>query len=371
MNTKLQFLALLFASIFALGQVPQGISYQAIAFNSNGNPVNNGNVGIRISILDNSVNGTAVYVESHNKTTNAQGLFNLNIGEGTPINSTFSNINWATNTKFLKVEIDPNGGSNYSIVGTNQLMSVPYALMAGSLNSTTNTNTISLKNNSGNGCVVVYSSNEARGYYLNSNTSGSGQWTNSSVSFSNPIKGAIASNNTIVVYSDNEAKGYYLNPNSSSSGQWTSSNVTFSNPIKGAIASNNSIIIYSDNEAKGYYINPNTSSSGQWTDSNVTFSNSIKGAVSGNNTIVVFSNNEAKGYYVNTNTAGSGQWTNSFPTFSSEIRGGFVSGNSIVIYSDTEVKGYYLNENTSGSGQWTSTNPTFPSGIKGGISTGR
>ncbi|SFC84473.1 hypothetical protein SAMN05421780_110181 [Flexibacter flexilis DSM 6793] len=127
--------ALLLLHFTATAQVPQSISYQAIAFNTSGAPVTNSNVSVRISILDNSATGTSIYTETHTKTTNAQGLFNLNIGQGTALSGTFATINWSLNTKFLKVELDPNGGSNYTSVGTNQLMSVPYALAAGSIAS--------------------------------------------------------------------------------------------------------------------------------------------------------------------------------------------------------------------------------------------
>ncbi|AZA81354.1 hypothetical protein C1637_01920 [Chryseobacterium lactis] len=116
------------AVVFA--QVPQGFTYQAIAFNPSGNPVANGNVSVKISILNNSVTGTNLYTETHSKTTNSKGLINLNIGQGTPVSGTFSGINWAINSKFIKVEIDPAGGTNYTSVGTNQLMSVPYAMTA-------------------------------------------------------------------------------------------------------------------------------------------------------------------------------------------------------------------------------------------------
>lgn len=122
--------ALFFASTYAFAQAPQGVSYQAVAFSTTGSPVVNGNVGIKISILDNSITGTVVYSETHTKPTNAQGLFNLNIGQGTAVTGTFSGINWGGTSKFIKIEVDPAGGTNYTIVGTNQLMSVPYALYA-------------------------------------------------------------------------------------------------------------------------------------------------------------------------------------------------------------------------------------------------
>ena len=136
MKNSLFLLLALLITIKSYSQVPQGISYQAVAFNTSGSPVVNGNVGIRISILDNSINGTVVYSETHAKTTNAQGLFNLNIGQGSAIGTTFSSLNWGTNSKFLKVEVDPNGGANYTNIGTNQLMSVPYSLYSRESEST-------------------------------------------------------------------------------------------------------------------------------------------------------------------------------------------------------------------------------------------
>ncbi|WP_374443218.1 hypothetical protein [Epilithonimonas sp.] len=362
----------LFLASLAYSQVPQAFSYQTIAFNSAGAPIANGNVNLRISILDNSATGTVLYTETHTKTTNSKGLVNLNIGQGTVTTGNFGGINWGTNPKFVKVEMDPAGGSNYTNVGVNQLMSVPYALVAGNISTQQNINNVVVsnnKNNFGNGCIVVYSDTEAKGYYLNPNGTNSGYWSGTNVTFSSPIKGTVASNNTIVVYSDTEAKGYYLNPNGTNSGYWSGTNVNFSSPIKGAIASNNTVVVYSDTEAKGYYLNPNTTNSGYWSGTNVTFSSSIKGAIASNNTIVVYSDTEAKGYYLNPNGTNSGYWSGTNVTFSSPIKGGFSSGGSIVIYSDTEAKGYYLNSNTTNSGYWSGTNVTFSSPIKGGIST--
>ena len=123
----------LLVSLFTFAQVPQGISYQAIALNSAGLPIVSSNVGIRLSVLDNSPSGTNLYTETQTKTTNSQGLFNLVIGQGTPTSGVFSGINWGTNSKFLKVELDVAGGTNYVLVGTTQLLSVPYALASDSL----------------------------------------------------------------------------------------------------------------------------------------------------------------------------------------------------------------------------------------------
>ena len=132
---KLYTFTAILITFLSFAQVPQGISYQAIALDASGNPVVSANVGIRLSILDATATGAVLYSESHIKTTNPQGLFNLVIGQGTNIFGTFASIKWETNSKFLKVEMDAAGGTNYVLVGTTELLSVPYALMAGKVKS--------------------------------------------------------------------------------------------------------------------------------------------------------------------------------------------------------------------------------------------
>ena len=113
----------------AQAQVPQGIPYQAAARNASGQPLVNTAVKVRFSIMDSVATGITVYQETHSVTTNNVGLFNVNVGLGTPVTGTFSGISWGQNFKFMKVELDPSGaGSNYVDMGTQQMMSVPYSL---------------------------------------------------------------------------------------------------------------------------------------------------------------------------------------------------------------------------------------------------
>lgn len=119
-------------SLFAAAQVPQGIQYQAVALNG-ASAVTNSNVGVRLSILNTAPTGTVLYTETHVRMTNAQGLFNLVIGQGTPVTGTFAGISWGGGSKYLKVEMDIAGGTNYALVGTTELLSVPYAMVAGGL----------------------------------------------------------------------------------------------------------------------------------------------------------------------------------------------------------------------------------------------
>ena len=112
-------------------QAPQRFTYQAVVRNES-NTLVRGTVGVRVSILQGGVDGTVVYQETHTTTTNINGLMTLEIGGGTVVNGDFATIDWATGSYFLKTETDPDGGTNYTIEGTQQLLSVPYALYAGS-----------------------------------------------------------------------------------------------------------------------------------------------------------------------------------------------------------------------------------------------
>ncbi len=127
-------LALLLTVNFGLltvkAQAPQKMSYQAVVRNASNQLITNQSVGMQISILQTSATGTSVYVETQTPTTNANGLVSIEIGTGTVVSGDFTTIDWANGPYFIKTETDINGGSNYTITGTSQLLSVPYALHA-------------------------------------------------------------------------------------------------------------------------------------------------------------------------------------------------------------------------------------------------
>lgn len=131
MKSVIIFLVTITSVTIAFSQLPQKISYQAIIRNGNGELVKDSTIGIRISILKDTDTGIIVYAETHSKTTNENGLLTLEIGNGSPEVGGFSEIDWSIGNYFLKSEIDFTGGTNYSITGTSQLLSVPYALYAG------------------------------------------------------------------------------------------------------------------------------------------------------------------------------------------------------------------------------------------------
>lgn len=121
-----------------IAQAPNKMSYQAVIRNSSNTLVVNQTVGMRISILQNSSTGTAVYIETQTPMTNANGLATLEIGTGTVVSGVFASINWSAGPYFIKTETDPTGGISYSIIGISQLMSVPYALYAQNSGNTLN-----------------------------------------------------------------------------------------------------------------------------------------------------------------------------------------------------------------------------------------
>jgi microcystin-dependent protein len=97
---------------------------------ANGELIENATVGIQISILQGSESGFPVYMESFTPLTNDFGLISLEIGSGTLVGGDFENINWGDGPYFIKTEVDPAGGSDYSDLGSTPLVSVPYALHA-------------------------------------------------------------------------------------------------------------------------------------------------------------------------------------------------------------------------------------------------
>jgi len=122
---------LLLFPLIAFSQAPQGINYQAVAYDSDGFELSNKEVGVRISIVEGSAFGTPQLVEEHDVLTTEQGLFSLIIGQGALLGGeveTLLDIPWGSNTYFLKIELDTENNGSYMDFGTQQFMSVPYAL---------------------------------------------------------------------------------------------------------------------------------------------------------------------------------------------------------------------------------------------------
>ena len=125
-------IALFLFSAAAIAQPPKLFKYQGLARGSDGNPVSNTTIALRISIHQGIPTGTVVYKETHLPITNEFGSFSINIGGGTVVTGNFSTITWGRNIFFQEVEMDITGGTNFVSMGTSQYLSVPYALSADS-----------------------------------------------------------------------------------------------------------------------------------------------------------------------------------------------------------------------------------------------
>ncbi len=136
MNRLFTVFCAIFVSCILFAQAPAKISYQAVIRNSSNVLVNNTIMGMRISILQDSFDGEEVYVETQTPESNENGLITIEIGTGTTTDD-FSSIEWSSGTFFIKTETDIEGGSNYTITGISQILSVPFAFHSNTADSLT------------------------------------------------------------------------------------------------------------------------------------------------------------------------------------------------------------------------------------------
>ena len=118
-----------------LAQTPQGFKYQAVIRTANGILVTNEQVAIKTSLISGSALGNVDYSEQHDVATNGYGVASFTIGDGTPITGTYSAVNWSANDYFLKTELDIQNNGNFQLMGTSQILSVPYASHANTATS--------------------------------------------------------------------------------------------------------------------------------------------------------------------------------------------------------------------------------------------
>ncbi|MCL8536251.1 collagen-like protein [Chryseobacterium gallinarum] len=157
---------ILYGLCMAIAQVPEKMSYQAIIRNGSGQLLNNQSIAVKATILQGSPAGTEVYSERLTGNTNANGLITLEIGSGTVLSGTFATINWPSGNYYLKTETDPAGGNNYTITGTSQLLSVPYAMYAKSAGSSGGTFAIPYTNTVNNAATLFSLTNDGDGTSL-------------------------------------------------------------------------------------------------------------------------------------------------------------------------------------------------------------
>jgi hypothetical protein len=344
---KLILLSVLFISLLSFGQVPQGISYQAIALNGSGTPVVSSGVRVKLSILDTSATGTVLYSETQLKTTNPQGLFNLVIGQGTVVTGVFAAVNWGTNSKFLKVEMDITGGNTFAAVGTTQLLTVPYAMHAASVASiagNANINDEIVGNKSSNFGFIDSYDNKA--YVYNVTT---GTWSSQTFN-TNASPTLLASNGNFAFMDNYDSKAYSYN---GKTGVWSSQ--TFNvNASPDFIVSNGNLGFIDGYDSKAYVYNGKT---GIWSSQafNVN-ANPMLDQTNGNFGFVDYY--DSKAYVYNGKT---GIW--SLQTFNTNASPDLLFSNGNFAFMDNyDSKAYTYNGKT---GTWssqtfnTNASPTF------------
>ncbi len=130
-HSPIVFILLCFLSnVKAIAQAPEVVNYQSVIRDNVGDIVANQAIGFKLSILQGDASGPLVYDETHVAITNQYGLVDLRIGAGTVLSGDFSTIDWGVDTHYLEISLDVNGGTNYQLMGTSELISVPYALHA-------------------------------------------------------------------------------------------------------------------------------------------------------------------------------------------------------------------------------------------------
>ncbi|MDI1316917.1 hypothetical protein [Flavobacterium sp.] len=323
---KILLFSLLLVSFFTIAQVPQGISYQAIALNGSGTAVVSSTVRVKLSVLDVSAIGSVIYSETHLKTTNPQGLFNLTIGQGTVISGVFASINWGINSKFLKVEMDATGGTAYVTVGTTQLLSVPYALAAGSLSGSSANESIE-ENKYAN--FAFADNGQSKVYAFNSNTS---TWV-----MQNGYAGTtlISSNGNFAFADNGQSEVYVFNK---ITGTWVMQNGYAGTTL---VTSNGNFAFADNGQSEVYAFNKTT---GTWVIQNGYAGTTL---VSSNGNFAFADNGQSKVYAFNKTT---GTWV---------MQNGYagatlVSSNGNFAFTDNgQNKVYTFNKNT---GTWVMQN---------------
>lgn len=313
---------------WASAQVPEKMSYQAVIRNNSGQLVPNQSVAVRVSILQGSPAGAAVYSERLTGNTNANGLVSLEIGSGTVLTGVFNTIDWSTGSYYLKTETDPAGGTNYIISGTSQLLSVPYAMYAKSAGGGGGGFTLPYTNTLNNASTLFSLTNNGDG----SSIEGVNTTTSSNIS---SIKGIV--NNTGpggfssgVRGINNGTGGLGVGVYGSQDGSgWGVYGVT-----------PNGLGVYGNASANGYgvYANSNTGTGLNATSNNGIAANfSIYNNTNNNNVIVA--NTVGNGTVVNVSTTGNGAGVRSSTTSGFGLHGITSAQTSAGIVGDNNGNG--------------------------------
>lgn len=145
MKKYILLITVIIVSVFNAISQPQMMNYQGVARDAFGQPMNNTEITLKINVISGSADGLIIYSEIHHINTSKFGIFNVRIGAGNPLFGNFTDIIWASANHFVKLEMDMNGGHEFTEMGTTQLLSVPYAFHAQTAGSIANESNIMLK----------------------------------------------------------------------------------------------------------------------------------------------------------------------------------------------------------------------------------
>lgn len=342
-------------------QAPQSMSYQAVLRNTSNQPLPQQQVNTRIQIHQGSEIGPVVYEETHNTSTNENGLVSLIIGAGENVSGSIQGIEWESGPYFISSETDPDGGNNYSLNGNSRLLSVPYALYSNESGSSIagpqgeqgpqgEPGPQGLPGPQGptglSGCdivaegnlAVVYTNNEAIGYSQSQSSIGTNYNIGnfSSTSTDGPILGTVCSKYQIALWTQSTVYGFYQSESSLGSppnlntGAWVSTSIT-GNPL-GAISNNENLVVYTDSnlyglsQARSTLGNPPNLSNATWT--STTVSGSFVKAIATSRSIIIVTSTHVYAFNQSQGSSGSEPNNNAGNWVSSTLNG---SPNDVVI----------------------------------------
>lgn len=302
----MRYVLLLWAILFAAAcaaQAPEQMNYQAVVRDGADALVTNAPVGMRLSILQGSASGTVVFAETHISVTNSNGLASVALGAGTVLSGSMDNIDWNAGPFFLKTETDPNGGSNYGVVGTSPLLSVPYALYAkGSGSSLPGPpgppgmpGVGACDPNDRDSLIVLNNNSMAWGFFQDAN--GAGQWIIHALGGTN--QSSIASRKAVILYDQSQAHAFYLD--NSGNGQWSVQALGGTNHT--ALATSKSAVLYNNSNAYAFHVDGG--GVGVWTIQPMGGTNHDHVAYGGK--IIVYNSSMAYSFVVD--EANNGAWT--------------------------------------------------------------
>jgi hypothetical protein len=338
------FLMLIFSSI-ANSQAPNNFSYQAVVRDASNQLIVSAPVGLRLSILQGSANGNVQFSETHQPTTNLNGLFTVEVGAGSVLSGAISAIDWGQGPFFIKTEIDPQGANSYTIESVSQLQSVPFALYA---------------NNSGSSVAGPIGPQGPAGPQGNPGSTGPAGEPGPTGATGPAGAGAcetLSNGNMMVVYTT--STGYGLSQSQSSINtnynNLQYNNQSFSGTVLGAVASERQIIVYTTTNAYCFYQTQssigNSFNSGVW--SSTSLSGTVIGAIASKQSVVVYTTTGAYGFSQSQSNLGdppvwsSGTWN--IQSISGAFVGAKANGRSIAIFTSSGIYTFYQSQSSSGT----------------------